>query len=212
MIRPVLISLLLISFHAVAQKKPVTIDAVVAAGRPTSVGTPIWAPDGKSFLYQQGDQLRLYDLGSKAARDLFSLAALKRAAKPVPAAERFAWENRASGRKCPVVPIREGSPDRSEWRPVRCPLRYRQVGPVDHDSHRGSRSETLAGRRRVAFRRDHDLYVHDLERKQETRLTKNGSATLRNGELDWVYPEELDRSRVLVVARFEVAWRTCSST
>jgi dipeptidyl-peptidase 4 len=46
--------------------------------------------------------------------------------------------------------------------------------------------------RSVAFRRDHDLYVIDLASRKETRLTTGGSETLRNGEPDWVYPEELD--------------------
>ena len=44
----------------------------------------------------------------------------------------------------------------------------------------------------VAFRRDWDLYTLDIASKRETRLTKGGSETLRNGGLDWVYPEELD--------------------
>jgi dipeptidyl-peptidase 4 len=34
--------------------------------------------------------------------------------------------------------------------------------------------------------------VLDIASKKETRLTHNGSPTLLNGELDWVYPEELD--------------------
>jgi dipeptidyl-peptidase-4 len=44
----------------------------------------------------------------------------------------------------------------------------------------------------VAFRRDWDLYTLDVASKRETRLTTGGSDTLRNGGLDWVYPEELD--------------------
>jgi dipeptidyl-peptidase 4 len=36
------------------------------------------------------------------------------------------------------------------------------------------------------------LYCLDIAAKQVTRLTRDGSATLLNGELDWVYPEELD--------------------
>ena len=44
----------------------------------------------------------------------------------------------------------------------------------------------------VAFRRDWDLYTLDIASKRETRLTTGGSDTLRNGGLDWVYPEELD--------------------
>ncbi len=39
------------------------------------------------------------------------------------------------------------------------------------------------------------IYIHSRSQsKQVTRLTDDGSATLLNGELDWVYPEELDLS------------------
>ena len=48
----------------------------------------------------------------------------------------------------------------------------------------------------MAFRRDWDLYTLDIASKRETRLTNGGSdtlrGTLRNGGLDWVYPEELE--------------------
>jgi dipeptidyl-peptidase-4 len=45
---------------------------------------------------------------------------------------------------------------------------------------------------RIAFRRAWNLFVMDLASGKETRLTANGSDTLRNAGLDWVYPEELD--------------------
>jgi dipeptidyl-peptidase 4 len=44
--------------------------------------------------------------------------------------------------------------------------------------------------KKVAFLRDNDLYVVDLG-GNETRLTTNGSATLLNGKLDYVYQEEI---------------------
>ena len=47
---------------------------------------------------------------------------------------------------------------------------------------------------RVAFRRGHDLYTLEIATRALTRLTDDGSATLLNGELDWVYPEELNLS------------------
>ena len=43
----------------------------------------------------------------------------------------------------------------------------------------------------VAFRRGWDLYTVDTATRKETRLTKDGTETLRNGIPDWVYPEEL---------------------
>lgn len=45
--------------------------------------------------------------------------------------------------------------------------------------------------KRLAFRRAHDLFVLDLDSGRETRLTSSGTDTLLNGELDWVYPEEI---------------------
>ena len=45
--------------------------------------------------------------------------------------------------------------------------------------------------RRVAFVRGNDLYYYDLDEKREVRLTDDGSETLLNGTLSWVYWEEI---------------------
>ena len=45
--------------------------------------------------------------------------------------------------------------------------------------------------RKVAFVRGNDLYVYDLAAKRETRLTSDGSPTILNGALSWVYWEEI---------------------
>ncbi len=45
--------------------------------------------------------------------------------------------------------------------------------------------------KRVAFVRENDLYVCDLDPPAERRLTRDGSATLQNGRLDWLYQEEV---------------------
>ena len=39
--------------------------------------------------------------------------------------------------------------------------------------------------------RDHDLYFFDLDTNHETRITRDGSETLLNGTLSWVYWEEV---------------------
>jgi len=44
---------------------------------------------------------------------------------------------------------------------------------------------------RVAFVRDNDLWVAELASGVEHRLTADGAATVRNGELSWVYWEEV---------------------
>jgi dipeptidyl-peptidase-4 len=43
----------------------------------------------------------------------------------------------------------------------------------------------------VSFVRDHDLYVVDIEKGIEKRLTQSGGSDLLNGILDWVYQEEI---------------------
>ncbi|MDP7126570.1 MAG: S9 family peptidase [Candidatus Marinimicrobia bacterium] len=44
---------------------------------------------------------------------------------------------------------------------------------------------------KIAFVRDNDLYVYDLNKKREKRITRDGSETILNGTLSWVYWEEI---------------------
>ena len=43
----------------------------------------------------------------------------------------------------------------------------------------------------VAFVRNRDLYVVDVDHRRESALTTDGRETIRNGQLDWVYQEEI---------------------
>ncbi len=43
----------------------------------------------------------------------------------------------------------------------------------------------------ISFVRDNDLFVFDIETAEETRLTTDGSDTILNGTLSWVYWEEI---------------------
>ena len=45
--------------------------------------------------------------------------------------------------------------------------------------------------KRVAYVRQHNIYVEDLASHRITRLTEDGSRTTINGTFDWVYEEEL---------------------
>ena len=45
---------------------------------------------------------------------------------------------------------------------------------------------------RVAYVRDHNLYVEDLADGRIAQLTRDGSRTIINGTFDWVYEEELN--------------------
>ena len=46
--------------------------------------------------------------------------------------------------------------------------------------------------RQVLYRKEANLYVFDLATRNTVPLTTDGGATTLNGQLDWVYPEELD--------------------
>ncbi len=45
--------------------------------------------------------------------------------------------------------------------------------------------------KKIAFLRDNDLHVFELDSNQEIRLTRDGGEERLNGRLDWVYDEEL---------------------
>src|SRR5450759_3973145 len=44
----------------------------------------------------------------------------------------------------------------------------------------------------VSFVRDHNLWLVNIADGQERAVTRDGMEEIRKGELDWVYPEELD--------------------
>src|SRR5437588_4017253 len=46
--------------------------------------------------------------------------------------------------------------------------------------------------RNVSFVRDHNLWLVNLADGKERAVTQGGTEEIRNGELDWVYPEELN--------------------
>src|SRR5579872_182738 len=177
-----------------AQKRPITIDTVVSGDRNReSGGTPVWRPDGKAFAYRRAGSIWLYDVTSKSDRELLSLAPFDDAAKTEAAPAKFDWQNRrvreddfqwsASGNELLILArgdIFLWDANSGKWEQLTATPEPERDPKLSPDS------------RRVAFRRDHDLYTVDVANRRETRLTTNGSPTLLNGELDWVYPEELE--------------------
>ena len=187
--------ILICALPLLAQKKPITIDTVIEQSRSGRGmgGAPVWAPDGKSFAHLQGNRIMLYDVTSKSQKELLSLEDLEKAAVPVPTPERFDWQNRRvaensfewsnTGRQL-LLTVRGDlflySLDSGKWDQLTATPEAERDAKLSPDGTR------------VAFRRVHDLYALEIASRKVTRLTEDGSATLLNGELDWVYPEELD--------------------
>ena len=179
-----------------AQKKPVTLDSISGgrggggfAGAPAAA---IWAPDGKRFVWRQGDKVRVYDIAAKTERDLFSTAEMEKTAKTPPAPAQALWENRG---------VRE---QRLQWSALGNEMLLVLQGDLYLYRLSENKWEQLTATpvaerdpklspdgQRVSFRRDHDLYTLEIGRKKLVRLTSDGTPTRLNAELDWVYPEEL---------------------
>ena len=186
---------LVFTWAAFGQKKAVTLEALQDF-RSSAVrevpGDPVWAPDGKTFVYRQGRRLRLYEVAAKRSREVVDLSTLDAAAVSPPAADQYGWENRR---------VDEAT---LQWAPRGGEVLYASGGDlflIGIDGKWKQLIKTPVAERdpkfspdgkRIAFRRNWDLYVLDVGSGQETRLTSNGSDTVRNGDLDWVYPEELN--------------------
>lgn len=186
------LTLFLCCFAAFAAKKPVTLEAI-AGQRPGSSPKAIWSPAGKEFLYQQDGKLFLYDAASKKAKEIVELKKLEATAVKPPAAKRFDWQNRrVSEQTLQWMPSAHDALVSIEGDLFLVNLTNRKWEQLTSTPVAERDPKPSPDGKRIAFRRDHDLYAMDIATKNVTRLTQDGGDNLLNGELDWVYPEELD--------------------
>ncbi len=187
---------LFLSF-AVAQKRPVLLDDLGkhSGSHPVS---PVWSPDERRFAYEDDGKLYLFDIASSSKRDILSLKRLNEAAAKIPSPAVVDWTNRrvtenpiqwfSSGDRLLVseggdlflVHLDASAPDQARFEQLTATPLQEYDPKLSPDNHF------------VSFRREHDLYVIEIATHKLTRLTFNGSDTLLNAQLDWVYPEELD--------------------
>jgi dipeptidyl-peptidase 4 len=172
-------------------KKPVTIDDLVARHRTLPI-TPTWAPNGKSFVYEEDGSVYRYAIGEAKPKEWFKLETLEKLAQTPVQPKEFGWQNRRV------------SSDSFQWFPNSKDLLVAARGDLFVE-HADGKCEQITKTdideedpklspdgKLVAYRWKSNLYVIDLASRQTRRLTSDGTPTLLNGELDWVYPEELD--------------------
>jgi dipeptidyl-peptidase-4 len=155
----------------------------------------VWAPDGKRFAYTGENRIWQYDVTSGKRRELITLSSFQTKAVAAPEAEVTDWQNRRvaeqslqwfpSGKD--MLVLESGDlfllhVDTGAWDQLTATADAERDPKVSPDG------------RAISFRRGHDLYAMDVATRKVRRLTTDGSATLFNAELDWVYPEELDLS------------------
>jgi dipeptidyl-peptidase 4 len=183
---------LLSALPVAAARKPVTVEAVLAhpASRPPQI---TWSPDGERFIVNDHGVLSVYDIHSGKDHRVIAVEELDRAAVPAPPSAVYDWTDRhvsehdvqwfADGKRVLVaasgdlfiVDLNKGHFEA-----------LTQTPEVERDP------KLSPDNRYVSFLRGSDLFSLEVAEKSVTRLTTNGSATLLNGQLDWVYPEELD--------------------
>jgi len=189
---------LLLAPALLAQKKPVTLEALSSAGTSQSMQAmglqPVWSPVGGRFAYREGRKVMLYSLATKERKELFGTDALEKDAVAAPAERAMAWENRRvaeqrlqwsnDGKR--ILAVVNG--DLFLWsEPNGSVEQLTKTADVNERDPKLSPDGA-----KVSFRRGYDLYVMDIASRKTTRLTHDGSPTRFNAMLDWVYPEELD--------------------
>lgn len=179
-------------FPLLGAKKPVTIADILSQQRNPAT-SPVWRPDGAAFAYRDHGKVFLYDAPTGKAREWFDLAALEENSKTSSTAgQPFNWQNRR---------VSETS---LQWFPNGKDLLVSSGGHL-FIVHAEGKSDRLTSAGDVAedpklspdgssilYRRDFNLYVSTISDGKITQLTSDGTPTLMNGKLDWVYPEELE--------------------
>src|SRR5690348_16830719 len=74
-------------------RKAITVDDAARYSPPTPI-TPVWAPDGKSFAYEQNGAVYVFDIGERNSREWLRLADLQTLAKTIREPGKFDWQNR----------------------------------------------------------------------------------------------------------------------
>lgn len=171
-------------------KKPITIDDIVSR-EPQAPITPTWNSDGTAFFYEQKGSVYVYNVADKKAKEWFQPETLEKLAKKAREPKEFGWQNRR---------VLSSSYD---WFPNGKDLLASANGDL-FIVHGNSKHDQITKTgieedpklspdgKQVLYRSHSNLYVIDPATRKTRQLTSDGTATLLNGQLDWVYPEELD--------------------
>ncbi len=175
------------------QKNPVTLADVLESHGHSAID-PVWSPDGSAFVYQEGGHVHLYRVSEQNDKEWLAMEKLDEAAVPPKQAAQFGWQNRRV------------TEHQLQWFPNNQDLLTSANGDLFVLHANGkfdqiTRTETSEedpklspDGKQILYRTNGNLYLVDLHSKEKRQLTTDGTPVLLNGQLDWVYPEELDIS------------------
>jgi dipeptidyl-peptidase-4 len=160
-----------------------------------------WTPDGKQLSY-----FETKGSGREAKTELWEMDAASGERHLLVPADKLEMILPAdTGRATQATGLGRRAPAQYQWAPDGAGILFQ--GPTalawfDPKSQAGrtlvSGKAVLADPkispdgRYVSFVRDHDLWLVSVSEGKERAVTQGGTEEIRKGELDWVYPEELD--------------------
>ena len=198
------------SLFAQTQPKVPTIEAIFAEGGMTGRAPEAlqWSPDDSKVSFIQRDdsgehgELWYVDAASGEKKVLVNEVKLAALAPPVNNLKDEREKERVTRYQVEAY----------QWAPDSHHLLFNSQGQLWFFSLENGTGVQLTGNpdpcgdpkfspdgKRLAYVRKHNLYVRPLTGMQETQLTKDKDENLLNGEVDWVYAEEL-------VARSHYFW------
>ena len=162
-----------------------------------------WSPDGSRLVYLESDS---------SAKDpkstLFSFNPSTGERQPIISSDELASVLPApAGKQSQATGLGRRAPSQIQWSPSGGAFLFQgetALGWFDLKSRKGhvlvDGKDPLADPKIspdgnfVSFLRDHNLWIVPVSGGDPRALTTGGTEELRKGELDWVYPEELDIS------------------
>src|SRR5438445_9010993 len=160
-----------------------------------------WTPDGKGLSY-----FETKDSGQDAKTELWVMDAASGERRLLVGADKLeAILPADTSRPTQATGLGRRAPSQYQWAPDGTSILFQgstAIAWLDVKSQTGrtlaSGKATLADPkispdgRYVSFVRDHNLWLVTVADGKERPITRGGTEEIRKGELDWVYPEELE--------------------
>jgi dipeptidyl-peptidase-4 len=184
-------------------KKQYTVEAIYATSA-TSGHPPAglqWSPDGSKLTYIQhgasGEQDSLYYFDPASGKSAQLIAADKLAALTPPTSNLKDDRQRENRARFGVAEY--------QWAPDSASLLFDALGQLWIFDVAAAKGRQLTDAKEpssdpkfspdgkfLSYLRGHNLYLRPIAGGTEVALTRDGDANLLNGEVDWLYSEELD--------------------
>ncbi len=186
-----------------APSKPLTVDRIYS--QPSLSGQLTrgiaWAPDSKQISFFKTD-----GGGREAKAELWAMDVATGQRRALLSADKLeSLLPSDSGRTTQATGLGRHSPAQYQWAPSGGALLFQGPTSLAWFELKTQASRTLvSGKesiadpkispdgRYVSFVRNHNLWLVSVADGKERALTEGGTEEVRKGELDWVYPEELE--------------------